>query len=66
MGGLGIKKKGVELSINTIVIIILLLIVLVILVLILTGAMKDISSSIWTKIKNALGLWNASQVKPLQ
>lgn len=58
------QKKGAELSINTIIILILLIIALVVLVLIFTGAMKGISSSIWTKIKNALGLWNASEIKP--
>ncbi|MEM4641264.1 MAG: hypothetical protein QXW65_01980 [Candidatus Pacearchaeota archaeon] len=58
------QKQGAELSINTIIVIILLIIALVILVLIFTGNMKDISSNIWSKIKSALGLWNASEIKP--
>jgi hypothetical protein len=58
-------KKGVELSMNTLVIIIILIIVLVVMILIFTGSMKGIESSLWVKIKNALGLWNASEMKPL-
>jgi len=57
------SKKKANLSINTIVIIILLVIVLVVLVLILTGGMKSISGTLWQKIKSALNLWNASDVK---
>ncbi|MEM4703136.1 MAG: hypothetical protein QXP53_01490 [Candidatus Pacearchaeota archaeon] len=60
------QKKGAELSINTIVIIIILIIVLVVVVLIFTGAMKGITGDIWSKIKNALGLWNSSELKPLK
>jgi len=60
------NKKGSELSMSTIVIIIILIIVLVVVVLIFTGGMKGISTSIWDKIKSALGLWNASEVRPLR
>jgi len=57
-------KKGVELSTNTIIILILIIIVLVVIILIFTGAMKDITSTIWVNIKNALGFWDAASIKP--
>jgi hypothetical protein len=57
------NKKGVELSINTIIIIILAVIALVVLILILTGTMKNVIVEITSKLRYAFGLWNASQVK---
>lgn len=58
------NKKGVELSINTIIIIILAIIVLIVIILILTGTMKNVIAEITSKIRYAFGLWNASQIKP--
>ncbi|UZE93798.1 MAG: hypothetical protein IB618_03460 [Candidatus Pacearchaeota archaeon] len=57
------NKKAVGLSINTIVIIILAIIVLVVIVLIFSGAMRQFMSDLMAKLKNALGLWNATQVQ---
>ncbi len=58
------NKKAVELSINIIIIIILALIVLIITLFIFSGAMRDFASDLMFKLKNALGLWNASQIQP--
>ena len=57
------NKKGIELSINTIIIIILALIALIVIVFIFSGAMRQVASNLMIKLKNALGLWNASQIK---
>lgn len=56
------NKKGVELSINTIILLILAIIAFIIMLLILTGNMKGIMASISTKVKQVLGLWNATKV----
>lgn len=58
------KKRGVELSTNTVVILILCIIVLIVLVLIFTGAFGKFGSDILYKIKNAFGMLNATQVVP--
>lgn len=58
------NKKGVELSINTIIILILALIALVVTLLIFSGSMRQIISSISSKIGSVFGLWNSSQIKP--
>lgn len=58
------NKKGVELSINTIVIIIIAIIALIVILLIFSGAMKGVFSELMAKIKNAFGLWNASKITP--
>jgi len=58
------SKKGVELSINTIIIIIIAIILLVITLLILSSSMRQVVSDLFSKIGNALGLWNASQITP--
>ena len=55
------NRKGVELSINTIVIVILVLIVLIVVLFIFSGAMRDFASNILAKLKTATGLWNATQ-----
>lgn len=56
-------KRGVELSVNTIIIITLALLALVITVLIFTGSMKTIIAEISAKIKQAFGLWNVTGMK---
>ncbi len=56
-----VSKRGVELSVNTIVIVILCIIVLVVLVLIFTGAFGKFGGDILYKIKSALGMLNATQ-----
>ncbi len=57
------NKRGVELGINTIIIIILTIIVLIVLLLIFSEAMRDFTADLFTKLKNALNLWNATQIK---
>ncbi len=57
------NKKGVELSINTIIIVILAVIALIVIIFIFSGAMRGFASDLFTKLKNALGLWNASQIQ---
>ncbi|MGB9707953.1 MAG: hypothetical protein ACPLXC_01330 [Candidatus Pacearchaeota archaeon] len=57
------NKRGVELSVNTIILIILALLALIITVLIFTGAMKTIIAEISSKISQAFGLWNATGAK---
>lgn len=57
-----INRKGVELSINTIILLILAIIAFIIMLLILTGNMKGIMASISAKVKQVLGLWNATKV----
>jgi len=58
------NKKGVGLSINTIVIVILVVIALIVILFIFSGAMRGFATNIFSKLKNALGLWNASQIQP--
>ncbi|MCX8193805.1 MAG: hypothetical protein N3G19_00345 [Candidatus Pacearchaeota archaeon] len=57
------KKGGIQLSINTIVLLIIAIIALIIMVLILTGNMKEIIANISTKVKQVLGLWNATKIQ---
>ncbi len=56
------NKKGVELSINTLIIIIIAVLVLVIIVFIFSGAMRGFAADLFTKLKNALGLWNSTKI----
>lgn len=58
------QKKGISLSINALVIIILAVIVLIVLLLIFSSAMRQFASDILIKLKNAIGLWNATGVNP--
>lgn len=58
------KKGGIELNTSAIIYFIIAALVLVVLILIFTGGMKDIISVLTIKIKNILGLWNSSQIKP--
>ncbi|MCL6500496.1 MAG: hypothetical protein K6T16_00480 [Candidatus Pacearchaeota archaeon] len=53
-------KKGVELSINTVIIVIIAVIALVLILFIFSSAMREFALDIITKLKNALGLYNAS------
>jgi len=57
------NKKGIELSINTIIIIILAIIALIVIVFIFSRAMRQFAADLFTKLKNALGLWNANQIQ---
>lgn len=61
-GNSKMNKRGVELSINTIVIIIIAIIVLIVLILIFTGSMKDVIAELSAKIKSVFGLWKSSQI----
>lgn len=54
------NKKGVTLSINTIVIIILAIIALIITVLIFSGAARQFAAAIMARLRAALGMWNAT------
>ncbi|MBS3073312.1 hypothetical protein J4465_00760 [Candidatus Pacearchaeota archaeon] len=56
------KKKGVELSINTIIIVILAILALVVLMLIFTSAGKTFFSDIMMKLKSSLGLLNSTGI----
>jgi len=58
------NKKGVELSINTIIIIILAIIVLVVTIFIFSSSMRQVMADLMSKIKMGFGLWNSSQIKP--
>jgi len=58
------NKKGVELSINTIIIVILAILALIVILFIFSGAMREFAVSLFAKLKNALGLWDASKIKP--
>lgn len=57
-------KKGAELSINTLIIVILAVVVLVILLFIFSSASREFAANIFAKLKTALGLWNATEIKP--
>ncbi len=57
------NKKGVELSINTIIIIILAILVLIVILFIFSGAMRDFAANLFAKLKTALGLWNSTQIQ---
>lgn len=60
----GMNKKGAELQINTLITIILAILVLVILVFIFSSSARHFASTIFMKLKVAMGLINASQVSP--
>lgn len=54
------EKKGVELSINTVIIVILAVLALVVLILIFTSSGRMFFSEIITKLKSALGLLDST------
>lgn len=58
------KKRGVELSINTIILVILAALVLVITIMIFTSAGKTFFADIMAKLKLALGLLDSTQITP--
>lgn len=58
------NKKGAELSINTLIIIIIAVICLVILLFIFSGAARTFASTIFARLKQAIGFWDAAQIQP--
>ncbi len=58
------EKRGVELSINTIILVILAVLVLVITIMIFTSAGKTFFADIMEKLKLALGLLDSTQITP--
>lgn len=64
--GFLINKKGAELSINTLIIIILAVIVLVTMIFIFSSSAKQFAATVFTWLKNSLGMWNETQIPQTQ
>lgn len=56
------NKKGVELSINTLVTIIIVVICLIIVLFIFSSAARQFAANIFARLKQAFGFWNATQM----
>jgi len=54
------RKQGVELSINTVIILILAILTLVVVILIFSSSEKTFFAEIGNKLKSVFGLLNAS------
>lgn len=56
------NKKGVELSINTLIILLIAIICLVIVIFIFSSAARQFAGNIFARLKQAFGMW-PSEIK---